>query len=271
MWLTGSPKLPALLDALPGFLTFMQTPNKVIDIETGVFWTLHVEFWFYLSMPLLIMLMGHGRRLLIVVFALIALSYALKFAPALFDASVPNFSPLSFLRWADNLLYGTIVAILMHHRRLKIPMVLRTPLLLGSFAAIIAIARFIPNTDRLITWPLEASVASLLTALLLAAYLATPIEIHIAPWAWLGRISYSIYLVHAIPLEYANRLAGSTRWSTEILLSLVLVMATSLHYLIEKPGIRLGRRLTVQNALSPSLSLEAAAESAAVATARETR
>jgi peptidoglycan/LPS O-acetylase OafA/YrhL len=72
---------------------------------------------------------------------------------------------------------------------------------------------------------------------------------------WLGRISYSIYLFHVIvflAIEWwlLHRVPAGAAWRTQhiaiystIGLAIVLVVASIVHRLVEKPGIRLGHRL----------------------------
>jgi peptidoglycan/LPS O-acetylase OafA/YrhL len=67
------------------------------------------------------------------------------------------------------------------------------------------------------------------------------------PLAWLGRISYSVYLWQQLFLVWNG--AGTTllfplqRWPVNI--ATVLVVAAASYYLIEKSCIRLGSRLAV--------------------------
>jgi peptidoglycan/LPS O-acetylase OafA/YrhL len=143
----------------------------------------------------------------------------------------------------DNLLYGAVISILAYRRLIYIPVKFQPFLPVGALAAIFAIAYLVPNTDRGVVWFVESSSARILTAILIAVYLAAQRPLHFPVIAWLGRISYSVYLVHAIPLDYAQWI-WSGRGTTFVLLTLTILFSVALHYLIEKPGIALGRRLT---------------------------
>ena len=73
-----------------------------------------------------------------------------------------------------------------------------------------------------------------------------------APVVWLGRISYSIYLVHLPVASVLNRLAPSLvgpeapEWGGVALLALdvllVIGVATTCYYAVELPGRRVLRR-----------------------------
>ena len=249
MTLAHSNREPLLLAALPGLLTFTQMPQQWIGMETGVFWTLHVEFWFYILMPILLLAFGKGRALLVSVLVLILISYAFKFPP-MFHISVPQIWPIApLLFWMDNLFYGSIVAILYFHRKLRLPGAVRLPVILTSLVVLVFVAMNISAANGRTVWPSLSTGASLLAATLIAVYLSNDAELPAFPrwvWlgtfiAWIGRISYSIYLLHGIPLDYRNIL-------TKPLFNLsqvgILLLAAASYYFVEKPGIRLGRNLT---------------------------
>lgn len=247
MKVTQSSKLPALLDALPGLLTFTKMPGT-IGMETGVFWTLYVEFWFYVTMPFVVMLFGRGHALIGAVGFLIGLSIFCKIGPIL-RISLPNFGPISsLLFWIDNLLYGSVVAILASWNRVKMPLAAVRPLIYGALISLVAIAALISSEDGLIVWPFMATASSLLTAIIIIAFVsvkADRLRIFSHAWigisvAWIGKISYSIYLFHAIPLDYHAILP---KVLIPALPFMIVAVAAASYYLVEKPGISLGRRL----------------------------
>jgi peptidoglycan/LPS O-acetylase OafA/YrhL len=247
MKVTQSTKLPALLDALPGLLTFTKMPGP-IGMETGVFWTLYVEFWFYVTMPFVVMLFGRGQALIGAVGFLISLSIFFKICPII-NVYLPNLGPISSLIfWIDNLLYGSVVAIIASRDKIKIPRTAVPPLIYGALISLVAIAALISSEDGLIVWPFMATAASLLTAIIVSAYVSVQknsFRIFSRAWigisvAWIGKISYSIYLFHAIPLDYHAILP---KVMIPGLPFIIIAVAATSYYLVEKPGISIGRRL----------------------------
>lgn len=247
MKVTQSTKLPALIDALPGLLTFTKMPES-IGMETGVFWTLYVEFWFYVTMPFVVMLFGRRQALTAAVGFLIGLSIFFKISPII-NVPLPNLGPISpLIFWIDNLLYGSIVAIIASRDNIKISFAAIRPLIYGALISLVAIAAFISSEERLVVWPFMATAASLLTALIITAFLSNrnhDLRVFSRAWigvsvAWVGKLSYSIYLFHAIPLDYHAILPKAM---IRTLPFIIIAVAAASYYLVEKPGISIGRRL----------------------------
>jgi peptidoglycan/LPS O-acetylase OafA/YrhL len=244
---TYSAKSPELIDALPGLLSFTKLPGP-IGMETGVFWTLYIEFWFYVTMPFIVMIFGRGQALVAALGFLIVLSLFFKIGPVV-GISIPNLGVMSqLIFWIDNLLYGSLVAILAFRKQRQVPESAASPLIYGALVAIAALAVFVSSEDRLVAWPFMATAASLLTAVIVLAFISLKtreFRMFSLPWAallaaWLGRISYSIYLYHAIPLDYHTILPKPMILVLPLII--ILVAATS-YYLIESPGMEAGRKL----------------------------
>jgi peptidoglycan/LPS O-acetylase OafA/YrhL len=76
---------------------------------------------------------------------------------------------------------------------------------------------------------------------------------------WLGRISYSLYLLHAVVLFLIPRVIphlGTQPWPIRVgaglaYLGIVVGLATLAYHMVELPGQRLGRRLTARPAPGP--------------------
>ena len=60
---------------------------------------------------------------------------------------------------------------------------------------------------------------------------------------WLGEISYSVYLLHALIITYVPSIGGPTG-AAAVWFSLTLVLSVMSYRWIELPAISLGRRLT---------------------------
>jgi peptidoglycan/LPS O-acetylase OafA/YrhL len=252
----ASARLDEYLRDFPEQLLFIRNPTW-LGMGVGVFWTLQVEFWFYVTMPLLMLAVGRGRGLAIALVLGLTLSLGLRFLPALNSAW-----PISLVhvalplvihvaKWFDTLLAGALVALLAHRRIFMAPI---SPaqfrsISMACLGVLSCMVLFIDIEDRSIVWPLMATLSGLVTCFWIWSFLRSSAEPNYPFIAWFGRISYSVYLVHAIPLDYI----GFAPWpSTGPLVSskpaafmlAAILVAVALHYLVEKPAIRLGRFLT---------------------------
>jgi len=65
-----------------------------------------------------------------------------------------------------------------------------------------------------------------------------------APLAWLGRVSFGLYLVHAVILQLVHRVKLPESIEFVVALGAALGIAWLAHLGVEKPGMELGKRLT---------------------------
>jgi peptidoglycan/LPS O-acetylase OafA/YrhL len=93
----------------------------------------------------------------------------------------------------------------------------------------------------LCTWPapIQFILGWLITISLFLAIFAARARFHPAALVWCGRVSYSIYLLHGIPLWY------SRGWG----FPLVFLVAAIGYAVVEAPAIGLGQRITRRPAL----------------------
>jgi peptidoglycan/LPS O-acetylase OafA/YrhL len=239
-------------------------------------WSLCVEEHFYLTAPLLLLLLrklpSHLARLV----ALVLLwSSALVVRHAIFWSSSTPWSDPELFRWMyvlthtrfDTLVAGVLLAYVHHHfaaplRRVFQPAFAR----LVSYAiAIAAIAwlfpphRTIPHSNwQLFAW---GSVTSIAYAAIVLPLLHSP------PTAWLPRLlgarlwlpiatlGYGVYLVHIPLMDHVVKLASvgfflarwpsHARWLLAVLLLCLLswALAYVLHVCVEKPALRLRDRV----------------------------
>lgn len=121
---------------------------------------------------------------------------------------------------------------------LRLPFFIALPMWLACFAVLCA-----PHYTG------ETVLESLMAALLLATLPVMPLAqktLVLPPLLWLGRISYSFYLIH-IPVLFTLFHIGNGHWPfwTVVLLAALtsLLVALVVHIVIEAPAIRLGQRL----------------------------
>jgi peptidoglycan/LPS O-acetylase OafA/YrhL len=206
MWFTGDRRFDALLHACLGLLFFIKMPDW-IGMGIGVFWTLQVEILFYFALAGIFWLTRSNRQMLPMIFGTFCvISLACK-ASIIFGANFPRGSIFSFLVWSDGLFYGALAAYFTNERGGKfglqeISRIAPKALFLVSMALILIIALLIPSKGNV--WLVESSVVSFLSALSILLYRrSNTIGIwHIPGVSYVAAISYSLYLCHAIPLDY---------------------------------------------------------------------
>jgi peptidoglycan/LPS O-acetylase OafA/YrhL len=229
--LEHKPHFDRLLAALPGLITFTQMPQW-LGFSIGILWTLQVEMLFYVSLPVVMLLLGWRTGLLAYCTAAILLSLcALGF----------HLSMISQLRWGAALAFGALLSLAWKSGALaRLPV--RPWLLVVIGAAGITAALPFPSVP-LGQWAIQVMVASLSGCALIAAFLLQP-ELPVLPsTAFIGRISYSMYLVHGLVIDYLLTPPHSGVLRPAIYFGGILVLSALSWRFIERPGIRFGKRL----------------------------
>jgi peptidoglycan/LPS O-acetylase OafA/YrhL len=229
-------------------LLFVRNYFLGADDTTAHFWSLSVEEQFYLAWPLLLVLLPRRARLP----AVIALLTAVPFWKTHYIAYVQH--PFGFDDQvvtpfnADALLVGCLLALL--RSSAACGRWLRSAWLASLFALILGLAlvgaalgrtRY-ASIDALV-WTGEGAlvgVALIINTLIERRASALNPLLDAPPVAWLGRISYSLYLwqqlfCKACPHWWAGRPPQGVL--------LALAAAAASYYLIEQPALRLRDRL----------------------------
>jgi peptidoglycan/LPS O-acetylase OafA/YrhL len=199
----------------------------------GVTWTLAFEWLFYCSLPLLAPFARGGRHLW---FALAGL-FACCVLHAILARPHPIYIGLFFC--------GMISASLVHLRwRLRAGGWLAPVLMLGCLALLFT------NFSTIVGIPQLILMGAFFAALCTGG--ASPV-LEARPVRRLGDISYSVYLVHGLVLTgifsigavRSNAMASlGSYWLTIALCGLLVIGVSVLSYvLIERPGIRLGKKV----------------------------
>jgi len=226
-------------------------PDTVAGGGTQHLWSLAVEEHFYLLWPGLLAWIGARRSkdwaarlaLLVGLWRLVESQMATPLFPAAFARFRTD------LR-LDALLWGCAVAFFLNdaHQREKLTRQLR-------FGVWIALAGLTGLCIRYFS-PLTSLIVATLIPILLAGTVLHPEWLlsrflDLPPVAWLGRISYSLYLWQGMFLIAAleHPAAWWRQWPANLVLS-VAVAALS-HYLVEKPLIRIGARLAARRSVRP--------------------
>ncbi len=266
-----------LLLAVAGLFPFYTVPAPDVVVSTGyhllflqdylpanlvvAFWSLGVEEKFYLLAPLLVLLTPRVKsevrqyQLLTAILLLGPLLRLLTFLLLGPSASYADFFAVyrsPFHACIDALLWGVLIArseqsgLRLSARRARL-------VLLAGFAALFFLMASLPFlTD--FGWfetVLQPSLLGFIMALLVAGVVfgGHSAVLTSAPLLWVGRISYSLYLVHVPLLGLA--LALSAYWFgaagvlalLPVYLGLSLLGAQLLYSLVERPFLRLKDRL----------------------------
>lgn len=237
--------------------------GALLDHKTvpGVGWTVIVEFQFYLLFPfLLIFSRKMGLRYLV---GLILLAVAIRWCIWFTLGTVQDLAYSTIFGRIDQFLLGMLACAALR----KFPAYFKSPLVL---LALVALWSFLYHRFDVLGgyfdnhgFPSQASVwvylptlEGLFYGLITAAYLGT---VQLLPRvldkaiAWLGMLSYSLYLNHPWAIEVAMKILKRFNvdmtdfWTALILgmatvLPILIVMSVGTYYLIEKPFLSLRTR-----------------------------
>jgi peptidoglycan/LPS O-acetylase OafA/YrhL len=264
LYIIKVPNYQNYVEALPNILLIIKMPDSWLGFGVGVFWSLQVELWFYFLIPFIIKKPNASIRISAII-ALIVLSFILKFLVFFEIIKLSSYSLFRTFYWMDNLLYGTIAALILEKTQQNVLIessvtkqgfIIKNIFLILTFLAILAVAVFIPSIGK--QWPFESSLVSILTGLIILGSQKYKLLNYKMPKiiSYFSLFAYTIYLLHPFPLDYyiayryffkipnlEYKILGGT-----ILILLILL----LHNFIEKPGIKLGKKLSVLLLKHPS-------------------
>ena len=215
-----------------------------VPAAIGLYWTLAFEFVFYVCCALLVLTgnITRYRRIGALAFGLVLLHIALaRFVPGAYNAS---FWPLNI----GIMFWGTLYRAEM----LGLAKSLFEQICLwGTAFAIIVVyplffARYI-GIPYMHTLPYSIAILLFIVGTRL-------VRLEFPPLPWLGLVSYSIYLFHPVVFNTLLRIVVSSprdswlrHWHLGAYVGVVLVLtigvAALIYYTIERPSVRLGRRL----------------------------
>jgi peptidoglycan/LPS O-acetylase OafA/YrhL len=183
-------KFSAAVDAVPGLLSFTSNPPEWLGYGFGVLWTLGIEFWFYVSFPLLLWGATLTGRVVPWIVGGIALSLTAK---------AMNFGGET-LAYYDQFLLGALCAIAIKSQR--IPWFAFSPgCFVACILAILIIAQIPFPGWHTVLWYCQSLATAAVTALAILAGAARTPRLQLPLLAFFGRISYSVYLMHAVLLD----------------------------------------------------------------------
>jgi peptidoglycan/LPS O-acetylase OafA/YrhL len=246
-------------DQLPLFFLFAQnySPDTLLKLNAAT-WTLVVEAAFYLLLPVigyLALRLGRGsaKRQALLLGSLVLAGLAWNVADYLAGwGPVAGHAPPSFLGYFA---CGMLVALAVEHRRaIRAPALSRrtsTMLALGAAALLVAngVWHGTTRTPGQVTMEVFADIGAAIAfgAIIAAIVLGTGTGLRWlgwAPLAWIGQITYGLYLWH-IPLIVWARghdLLPGGALSALVVLPVAIAFGAGSWYLLEKPFMRLASR-----------------------------
>ena len=221
--------------ALPYLLTFMQEYRPASSgFVFGQAWSLGYEEKFYLLWPLLTVLLFPFRR----TWTIIALAVGVVWLFLPYGAHI-NYGSL-FMGALLAIVLAKSTTVRLSRPLSQIPTPLATMLVLGVYALFWFHPRFVLL--------FSASIALLIGTLVLrASWLRTFLE---HPWIVIvGKRSYAMYLIHVLVIHAIERIATLLHacvWYTVVPLAYLVSFAgaTALFYIVERPCLSFGRRLS---------------------------
>lgn len=231
-------------------LMLANIPNAV-PLLNNVYWSLPVEWDFYIILPLLALCFTTKKRTSLSLTAILVWVFAFRWCMHL--SIVLWGSEGTFIaRWiiqlparVDQFMLGMLAAWLHIHYAHTLHR-LRMPLFAASTIGLLAYTRLLHELGAVfieLTHPwylLHFSIIGLLFSCLVLAscLLGSPAKSwrwFWKPWVWLGTISYSLYLWHASILAWFNALPLAHEWPVFVLLVPILFVSWLSYRFIERP------------------------------------
>jgi peptidoglycan/LPS O-acetylase OafA/YrhL len=217
-------RFEAVVHQVPGLLTFTRGAAGWFGYGFGVLWTLAIEFWFYVTFPFLLWAATFTRQVIACIWVGIAVSIAAK---------IYGFGGET-LQYYDQFLIGGMCAAAIRYDAVPTFSIRPNQFAIGIALVLLIAATPYPGT-RDFLWFCQSLGTAVGTALVILAGHAQPPKKSL-PWlAFLGRISYSVYLMHAVILDgwlAANLDISRQFW---LFIAVVLAVGSGTFYLIERP------------------------------------
>jgi peptidoglycan/LPS O-acetylase OafA/YrhL len=227
-------QLSDYLNSIPALLTFTNSTNATFILSRSVLWTLQAEFWFYVLMAT-VLYVGGRRAVLWLAIAGLALPWLTKLNVVQLPGSLPMRYTFVYF---DQLMIGVVCAFAIENdgRWARALFSSRVACLWTPLVAIAALStlKFI-GFD--LTWYLASSAAAYLTAVTIIHQSVCPLKGDYEPLATLGRISYSMYLMHAIVFEFVSWRIFPYRLQCLFEIGLTILVSMATYRWIELPFV----------------------------------
>jgi peptidoglycan/LPS O-acetylase OafA/YrhL len=214
-------------------------------------WSVSIEEQFYLVWPLILWLVPRAKLKWVAV-AMIVIANVTRVALALSNTRHPGVWCNTFAR-LDPIACGTLTALALHQRRFELAPMQRWLLGGAGVATILVVARYFdfegPRWDPMVICP---AIAAASVAILLSTLAVDPQRRLLArkPVVYLGRISYGLYVFHALGLALGASWITSSSPIVElggragVALAITFLLSAASYRWLEKPFLRLKERFS---------------------------
>lgn len=246
---------PALRSTLLYFANFRAANDPTGMAVFLPTWSLSTEEQFYVAWPILLVAMlalrWSPRRILLVSTGLLVASVVWL------QAAYETGTSLSALYFRPDLrvtgiIVGTTIGILYSYRLLPDWERLRPPITVAAVLGAVYVAAFIAH-PQFVPGRFEATLAIVAACVGWAAIILRQVHQPFGPMAvllenrpmvWVGRASYTIYLLHVPVIRTTRDLLGHPRPIVTGLVAAAVTLALTVvvHYLVERPALRLKDR-----------------------------
>jgi len=223
-------------------------------------WSLSVEEQFYLIWPCLLLLLLKKSRSFVLYFLLagMAAEGIARFISS--DGGPSYWIYFSTLMHSDGLMYGALVAWILHWGYMPKGLSRTTLSWVGAISLVVLLLVSIPN-------PLNTGAAyrglfsfvNLLCALLIASAIWCPQSplrwfLESKPMTWIGKVSYGLYIWHYPVHVFIGGLAFFNKfWEPVIIIGLTLIITSISYYKLELPFLKLKDRIGHAKKPQPSI------------------
>jgi peptidoglycan/LPS O-acetylase OafA/YrhL len=227
------------LQSVPGLLTFLSPEGLTLQLSRSVLWTLQAEFWFYIFMAAFVLVAGRRALPGFAVFG-IAIARLVKFNVMPIPLLVPMRQTILYF---DQLMIGALCACAVRSNARLVTMLFSSrSLCLWMPLAVIAALSTLELKGHDLRWYFSSSAAAYLTGVIILHQWARPLRGDYEPLASLGRVSYSIYLMHALVFEFVSWHIFPASLQFLFVSALTLVISMVTYRWIEMPFIQWSKR-----------------------------
>lgn len=223
---------------LPALIFMLERPPGWLGYGVGVLWTLQYEMVFYLLSGLAVLVLG--PRLGVLIFSIACLCAAGVASLTLAPGGMGRVGLSVAWFWCAQFSCGSLLAYVWRTGKLKPLLGVDSLYFVAALVVLAALAlsgiQATPYTKFSI--PLAASFAG--TLLIAGFLLSSSYPRYLGIPQFVGKISYSIYLVHGIVLDFGSRVLHWPIREPFYFVLIVLLTSYATYTLIEKPGIRVG-------------------------------